>query len=455
MVINFKNPIVKNFGANVFGIVINLFNQIILVPFFLRYWGTDLYSDWLVISAFSTFLLMTDLGLNTVISNQFSLEYSRGNISMCTKLLLNNIFFIISIGIIILSSIIISARFVDISKFFDLHVLESDIALKIILALSLMVFLNMLNGSLNAIYRARSLASRGVIFDNLTRLIEVMILFTGIVAKWNILFIVWIYVIPKFVLLFLKYADAQKFFKFKIKFYNNLDLSLLKQFVKPSIFFMSFPVGNAIIIQGYTLLVNKFFGASDLVLFTTTRTMVNFIKTAMGSIATAVWPEFTLAFGKKDYSKVRKIHRLSVAISFTIAILISIFLIFFGEWIYTIWTNGAIVFDRKLMLAFILVLITNNFWYSSSVTLMATNNHLRLGLYYILTSILAIGIARSIVQFNSLIYLVLSLLIMDTILSIYTINASLKLTQDSFSRIYKDITQIIKAKYANCCSFNR
>ena len=53
--ININSPIRKNIIANLFGIGVNLLNQIVLVPFYIIYWGNDLYSDWIVISALTAF----------------------------------------------------------------------------------------------------------------------------------------------------------------------------------------------------------------------------------------------------------------------------------------------------------------------------------------------------------------------------------------------------------------
>ena len=45
-----NSPIRKNLLANGFGIGVQLLNQIVLVPFYILFWGNELYSDWIVIS---------------------------------------------------------------------------------------------------------------------------------------------------------------------------------------------------------------------------------------------------------------------------------------------------------------------------------------------------------------------------------------------------------------------
>ena len=71
MKFSLNSPIRKNIIANLFGVGINLINQIVLVPFYIIYWGNDLYADWIVISALTAFFGMSDMGLNSVIQNRF------------------------------------------------------------------------------------------------------------------------------------------------------------------------------------------------------------------------------------------------------------------------------------------------------------------------------------------------------------------------------------------------
>lgn len=51
----YNSTISKNLIANIFGVGIQLINQVILIPLYLIYWPIDLYSDWIVITALSAF----------------------------------------------------------------------------------------------------------------------------------------------------------------------------------------------------------------------------------------------------------------------------------------------------------------------------------------------------------------------------------------------------------------
>ena len=236
--------------------------------------------------------------------------------------------------------------------------------------------------------------------------------------------------IPNIILIYLKHWNGRKYFQYKFKL-SDVDFKLVKQLIIPSVGFLSFPLGNAIILQGYTLLVNKFFGVESVVLFNTTRTMCNFAKTLLSTVQQSVWPEYSIAYGKKDFSRMRSLHRKTLIISILGMVIIAVGLLIFGPYIYTIWTHGQVEFEYKLMIAFLVVLFFDNLWISSSVTLMATNNHIYLGLWFVLSAGTSLAIAYLIVHYsNSLLFIVYSMLFMHLLMSIYTINKGLKLTKD-------------------------
>lgn len=435
MKINFtKTAIGKNLFANFYGVGINLINQIILVPFYLTFWGVQKYSDWIILMSLSSFFSISDIGLNTVTSNRFSIKLSEGNKKECTSLLSNNFLLLFIVTIFTLLGTSLYLIYGNIIYDLGIHVTPLSSVRCVFLLLTIQIFIGMFSGVMNAIYRANSLASKSIYLDNTVRLFEALILLGGLVLNLSIEFICILYIFPKLIILIFKHYDIQKIYPYKFRI-SDCNFSLFKEILFPSFTFMSFPIGNAILLQGFTLIVNKAFGADSLVLYNTTRTMTNFVKTIMGTISNAVWPEFSIAYGKKDFDRMRNIHRYSLISSISISTLISIFLIVCGKSIFNIWTKGEIQFNIDLMIAFIIVLIINNIWYTSSVTLMSTNNHSKLGILYMCSTLLALILAMIVISlFQSLIGTVLSMLIVDIILSYYTIKKSLSITNDSFIR---------------------
>lgn len=319
--ISVNSPIRKNIVANLFGIGVNLLNQIVLVPFYIIYWGNDLYSDWIVISALTAFFSMSDIGLNSVIQNRFSIKYAQNEMQECNLLLANNFFVVSFIGAICLLLGIGYVSIFDISQNIGLTTLSRLEGSIIFLMLLCQVFIQMFSGIENAIYRAKHKANIAVYYDQIAKLLIVLITFICLLLGVSLAVMSILICVPNLFLLFIKHMNARKLYNFSFSV-KLLDWSLLREVIRPSVMFLSFPLANAIILQGFTLIINKFFNADSVVLYNTTRTMCNFIKSFLNTIFFSVWPEFSIAYGKNDRRKMNDLVRKAVKFSISIALLI-------------------------------------------------------------------------------------------------------------------------------------
>lgn len=425
--------ILNNLGANSFSMIINLSFQIILVPVFIIYWGVDLYGEWLVLTALTAYFSMTDIGLNTVTSNEFSMSYSKNNFQRCNILMNNNLFFIVIVFGILIFLVGFLLQFIDLSELFGLKQMSERVAEIGLILLAFQVFTGMLGNLMNAVYRATQHYAGAIMIGNGILIAENLILLIGVIYKFPIDLIFITYVIPRFIGLFIKYFDSRKYYQIHIgiKYINKIEF---KRIIMPSLYFLSFPIGNSIILQGFTLLINFMLGSAAVVLFNTTRTMVNIIKAGLGLINNSVWPEMSLAYGRRDYNSMKKLHRYAVGTSFYFALFIVIALLIIGEPLFLLWTDARVEFDWLLFSTFLLTLIFNTIWFTSSVVLAATNNHKRYSIIYLVSTFISLGIAYCIIKMTGQVRLLpISLLIIDILLIGVIIKQSLVIVNDEFN----------------------
>ena len=161
----------------------------------------------------------------------------------------------------------------------------------------------------------------------------------------------------------------------------------------PSLLFLLMSVANALTIQGTTLVVNMFFGSASVAVFATLRTMSNLIRQIVQSFHLPVWVEITSLEAKRDYRKLRTIHRLLVKLSLMTCASAAVVFHFTGKDIVGLWTQGRITFDQSFLDIFLFYMTTQAIWLTSSVFLKATNRHKNLCLCYIISGILGLGLA--------------------------------------------------------------
>lgn len=438
LISNFNSPIRKNILANFYGIGVVLFQQIILIPFYISYWGDELYSDWIVLSALSSLFSMSDGGLNTVIQNRFVIKYAEKNYEECKSLMCDNILIITVMFAVCIGAVFLFFHLYDITTFLSIHILSKNEAQCIFIALLCNIFFSLYTGIFNPIYRAFHKNAKGVFIDNTAKFISAFIIFGCLLLETPMEIMSYIMTTPFLCCIIYKYIDTHKLFHYSFSL-KYIDLKIFSQVFLPSLSFMSFLGGNFVILQGFTILVNKFFGAGTLVTFNTTRTMCNFIKTFLNSIQNSIAPEYSIAYGEKNIVRMRALHRKGLRTTLILTFALILFLLAFGPFIYHIWTAGQVQFNYPIMSSLLLVLFFDVLWNTSAVSLTATNNHTRIGIMYMVLSCFILYLAYWLCSITgNLIIAILSLLIVHCFLSIYAIRMSLKLTHDKLLPLLYD-----------------
>lgn len=414
--------------GNFYGIGVNLFSQIVLVPFFISHWGIDLYGDWIALTAISGFFSMSDIGLNTVTANAYSIAYNGGNAKECDSLLANNVILILLMWGLVTIIGVAFVNVVNFQSFLSLRIVSSQTGAIVVFALACKIFIAMLSSVYVSIYRAKSLAYKTFFIGNSVRLLEAIVLLLGIILKVPMTWIVVFYCLPVIGQLLYYAIDTKIQYGYSIRL-NAVDRKLFVKVLFPSLSFMSFPLGYAIILQGFTLVVNKFFGAESVVLYNTTRTICNFLKVIPNAVKNAIWPEFTIAFANKDIARMKKLYGTTLYISLSFIGIAAMVLLIGGDWIYEVWTGNAVQFSFSLMAIYMVTVFFNSIWEASGMTLMATNMHSQLGLLFVCLAVVSFFLANIVASVSSLVLIVLCVLFVDFILALYTLKVSRTIIQ--------------------------
>lgn len=441
--INIK-ALLQNIGANSLTMGIMTVFQLLSVPIFIKYWGVELYGEWIVLNTLTAYFQMTDIGLNTATGNEFSFYYAKKKYDKCNVLINNNIFFLI-LAFLFMFLVLIALNQMNLfAGLFQFKIITLAIVKASLIILFAQVFVGTLNNLLNTIYRATNYFARGIMIDNVIRISEYLVILLGVILSAPIPKILFAGLAVKILGLVFKYFDSSKLYNLliSIKYYSY---SELKRTIIPAVSFFSFPIANSIAFQGFTLLINFLMGSVAVVVFNTTRTLINLIKSGIDILHKSIWPELSLAYGRNDTGSFKKMHRYAVVSSFAIAFLSALFLVFFGKNIYVVWTEYKVEFDSILFYLFIVTLLSNTIWSSSSIVLQSTNNHIIFSLIYLVATIASLGLAYLILIFTKTIsYMPFSLLLIELSMSTYVIRKSLQLTGDTLRDFMSAIVQDVE-----------
>jgi O-antigen/teichoic acid export membrane protein len=205
---------------------------------------------------------------------------------------------------------------------------------------------------------------------------------------------------------------------------------------------MAFPAGNALNYQGMLLAVGAMLGPVPVVVFSALRTLARSSTQLTTVIQSAVWPELSRAHGASDHNMARTLHRYSCQASLWISIGAAIPLALLGSRILALWTHGRIAMDTPAYLCLLVVAIINSFWTSSMVALLATNEHGRVAIIYLIANSISIPVACVLMLFLKLSGAAVAMLATEFICCWFVVRHSLAMLGDSFVPFSASMTVI-------------
>ena len=411
--------LVKNSLTNGLGLFVTIFNQIILLPLYLHFWSVEMYGDWIVLSALSQFFAASDLGFTTIFTNDFTISYAKKDYKRCSQLLSSNYAFLVLILLPVVLLCFILVYSVDVVSTLGLSFLTLFESRVVLVLLVLHVFATMIGKVPNAIYRANSKAHIAFLIDNVTWFLESLIIGLCLILNISLIWLSVLYIVPRIITFVLKIVQTNRLFRYEFRM-SDVSKEYIIKAIKPSFSIASFPLSNTLILQGLSLIVNKNFGALELVLFNTTRTLANMVKFCSNIVTNSFYPEFAIEYGNQNSARLFQISRYCIYTAVIISVLSFLILLPFGNLIYDIWTNGCVVFSFPLLLSFLCVISIDNYWNARIAPLVSINEHKNLGFIAIILSIISLVISYCVAIWLHNMYLVVCcLLLMHIIMVIY------------------------------------
>ena len=439
-----KNNILKNAAANIFSKFSNTFIRLLQVPLLIHFLGVADLGRWTVLYTIPSWLAFTNLGFGSAGANQISMFIANGDLNNARKV------FSTTLAVIFLISILGSIISILIAPFIHWEILLKSSELRhrefylTVIWMCINIFTAFFYEAFGGIFRAAHKTHIGVLLASTLPWINLAAIYISLhfslrfdyialsLLFSNILFLI------MYVTLSLKTMPE---LSFSIKFVQP---SQFKYLFRKGFAFQTFPIGNALVIQGNILIIQIILGPAAVALYSTAKTLVNTIKQAMDIISQATWAELSHLIGANDLKQAAIIHRVGVALAIVVSVLGVIVLTIFGGKIYNLWVGRSMLLPFHLLVFFLIPMPLQSLWITSSVVLMASNKHEGLAVRYILAALIS-SIACVLLTYTLGIEgAAFSIGIMDIILIPYVIKNSLLITNDNWSDFLFGVFNYIK-----------
>ena len=376
--------ILKLFGANSISQACNILGQILSVPLFLSFWTLEEYGTWLMLATIPAYLGLADLGLAAAAGTQMTLHMAKGDKAQAQAILSTLVSCMAIIGLLLV--ILIWIPEILIYYFKTQEESAADIYLAIaILAVSCGITLQ--SAPYDAALRAIEKFHVSITANSIVRLIEV-----GIVAALactfrsysaaalgmltsrllGVLVIKW------------AYSAQETSLRHSISVPN---MAILRQLTKPSVGYMLFPVSNILSLQTLTLITGFFASTSDAAILSIYRTLARIVVQTTGIVSNSFFSHFSRCWAEARISDLKVAYRNSEIICAASGLAATAVLIATTSQIITIWTKSQVEENNILLWICLAYGFFASIWHTPRILLIATNQHTRLGIVYLFTTL--------------------------------------------------------------------
>ncbi|MEM6319846.1 MAG: hypothetical protein AAF960_19390 [Bacteroidota bacterium] len=428
--------IFKNGVASGIQKILQIAQQLLLIPFFLSYWGAEYYGEWLTITVFPTILNLSNVGLGTAASNSFVLRFIAQDFAGAKRVYRAGFIFVTisilvgCIGGLILIYLLTSN---DILSQLSIPLIEAQKVISILILSRLFNFYYPLLESRYLIARKADVAMN---VRNLFAFLKIVLFSILLVYGFKMLALALVDLcITVFALLVNYMITINNLNRLKSIKIENI-LIEFKEILLKGISYMLNPFWQAMFFQGTTLIVRGLLGAESVTLINTARTLSRTVSQLLILVHLSIFPEIQFEFGAKNFGRVQKIIQIALALV-GIASLSGVFILgIIGPYFYEIWTQGKLEVPSSVWWLLLIGVIFNTQWWTASVIFRASNQPRILAVTGTVGVVIVLSLSYFLTNTFGLDGMATSMLLMEIIMAIVIIPKTCQIIGLSLKDIY-------------------
>jgi O-antigen/teichoic acid export membrane protein len=367
--------VLHNFAANAFGQAMNGVYQLISLPLFLHYWNKEGYGEWLVLFSIPSLLWSLEGGLAGVASNRMTVAASADNWDLANGLFQNVLLIQGILSGFLIAGAIGFASTLQLGSYFRFTQTSNSDTATIVLLLICYMLTGFCLSLLRAAYRASENEARGVMANNLWRMVEFCVVAAVLATHGNPVFLaksILVCVVLSTVLVYVDVRRTCPHIEFGIA---RASWAQTKSIFIDGLPLLSGQAATALLLQGYPLIINHSLGASFVVTFVTIRTVSRMILLFIQVVTLASAPEVSRSYGRKDWQVYLRLLKIMLACAVFGGAMTLLLLTTCGPWMIAQWTAGKVMVGHLPMMLFAVSIALQGVCTVGGIVLVCSNMH--------------------------------------------------------------------------------
>jgi O-antigen/teichoic acid export membrane protein len=439
-----QGRLIAGFGANTFSRLSTTVAQIFSVPVFLSHWGVHLYGEWILLNTIPNYLGLSDVGFGSVAGNEMTMLAAAQNYEQAL-VVFQSVWVLTTVITGVLAFIMLGlVWFIPLAGWLHIHSLSGTDARLIVLLLGLAVLLGMQETLFQAAFRCVGKYPLGTMAKSVVVLAAFLSTMLGVALHLSPVPVAELYAGVNMVGVFALWILLRRevpWIRFGVR---HAQWAVIRRLSGPALSFMSFPLVNALNLQGILVVIGYVMSPIAVVTFNTARTISRSAAQGMNLINNAIWPEMSAAFGTGAMEVARMLHRRACQISLLLCLSITLGVAFLGDWVWKIWTMGKVPTDPVLLNIMLLQMVVYAFWFTSSVVPMAINQHQRMARAMLTFTCASLLLAWFLMHVPGLGLrgAAIALVVGDAFTAVYVLRESLRLLGDNLGDFVRSMTDL-------------
>ncbi len=405
--------------------------RIVQVPLLLAYLDVEEYGAWLLVSSLPAWISLANMGFGSVASNQLSLLVAARKLRDAQVVFSTTMALISLVGVCGLLVLIPTAFSIPWHSLLSISATRHrEVALSVAF-LGMAVLLSFYGEVFAGRFRAARQAHRAMLIGSVRPWFELsaLALTLQFTHRFDYLGLATL-LATSGSLAVAAYTSWRSMPTLRFSA-SCLELSQARLLLRKAIAFQMIPLGHAIVVQGFLVVIQLVLGAAAVAVFATVRTLIHSIHQIVETINQITWSELSHLMGSGDTERAARLHRISVAVALALSCLLSVALGLFGDEILLVWTKGKIGVSGWLLFWFVVPIPIHAIWYASCVIILASNRHEGFAWRYTLSALLSLVLCALLASVYGIEGAAIATLLLDLVMLHFVLRTSLQITRDT------------------------
>ena len=443
--------IISNGLANVVQKIVRIADQLLLVPFFLTHWGAAMYGEWLTLTIIPSVLAFSDLGFGSAVSNSFVLAYASGDKQRAANLRRTGfwiITFSVMLGFLLTAIAMIVCSKLNLFEKSQIDATEAMYAVVFMMTARLLTFYTQL---VEGFFRGARKAAMGSLLGSGNYLINILVGLVVLTLGYGVA----VFAFSQLAIAII-YILVYSVLGSRLIHLNGYKGIILKadivDITKKGMGYLMTPIWQSVYYQVTTFVVRLTLGAEAVAVFNTTRTVCRSVNQLYSIINASIFPDLQYEYGQGHLETVHKYFRVSVLISLFVGVFGFVALVFWGLDLYGWWTKSVLVVPHGVWNVFMIGVLLNAVWWTSTVTYRLTNQPYHFAIASTTTSFISVGLTYLLSIRYGLFGAAIGCTFFELVLALYVLPDSCRILGMKISDLYMNIgtdIQVIKNKLLN------